>query len=806
MANFELQVTATLNPSKLISQLKEIEKTELVFSNVQIKSKDFTQLLSKAASQAKIEIGSNNIQLNTNVGKKLGTELGKAIATGMNGAAGSEKLLEKIMSSINTGKLDKSVNAMKTQAGKLKGAYAEVPEVIKQVDVALKDLNSNVNGKSAEQLIAQYNQFNTALATASNRISVLSSQEKHQVSGNTALNEMVSTAKQLSSLRIELSKMEIMGNQSGIAAAKQNISDLIARMGQLKEQIGSGYINTAQWKEIEQIETSTTAAITKLQEAAQKTNFGTLLSQISSMGSISKQLTLLDPDREANQISQLKSRLQEIRQEYSALRQEMSGSLNVEQTKQLDAAWSKVSSTINMANAKAKDTALAQTFSQLEKYAKQMDSLRVNAKKLQLSPDANTEQLNRLSERYDVVRSKFEALKSTLSGSQLSGSQMASVNAILAETEAKLADLQAKAKDATASMAQGIRESMAAGQYSSGFNHLQEQFSALKNVTPEIAASMRELQSAYTAMVSSSSNDKLVENEKKYQAQLKQTSTLLKEATSAQKVMSQSNTLSSNITTWMNNNKKAAAAFGTTLREIQTQLSGNFDSSKLSLLSTRFNEVKAAAEAAKLTTRGYGTSLKSMVLMALGVGDAFMVMMKTIETIKKGVSTVIELDTALIDLKKTTTMSSNELAQFYTEANQSAKQYGTTTKEIISSAADWSRLGYSSKQEVSQMAKMSSIMKSISPGMDIDSATKGLVSIMKAFGDMDTSNVLDGVISKINAVGNTAATSNAEIVEGLQQSSAAMAVMGTSFDETVALFTAGQEITQDASKVGKRIA
>lgn len=60
-------------------------------------------------------------------------------------------------------------------------------------------------------------------------------------------------------------------------------------------------------------------------------------------------------------------------------------------------------------------------------------------------------------------------------------------------------------------------------------------------------------------------------------------------------------------------------------------------------------------------------------------------------------------------------------------------------------------------------------------------------------------------MSKINAVGNTAATSNEQIVTGLENAAAAMAVTGTSFEQTVALFTAGQEITQDASKTGNAL-
>lgn len=60
-------------------------------------------------------------------------------------------------------------------------------------------------------------------------------------------------------------------------------------------------------------------------------------------------------------------------------------------------------------------------------------------------------------------------------------------------------------------------------------------------------------------------------------------------------------------------------------------------------------------------------------------------------------------------------------------------------------------------------------------------------------------------MSKINAVGNSAAESNIDIVDGLQNSASAMAAMGGTLEETIALFTAAQEITQDSSKTGNAL-
>lgn len=96
------------------------------------------------------------------------------------------------------------------------------------------------------------------------------------------------------------------------------------------------------------------------------------------------------------------------------------------------------------------------------------------------------------------------------------------------------------------------------------------------------------------------------------------------------------------------------------------------------------------------------------------------------------------------------------------------------------------------------MAKLSSQFALISPGLSIDDATSGLVSIMKAY-DISVSDVLDGIESKINIIGNNLALSNANIVKMLQDSVSAMAEGRNSLEETIALESAAYEITQNES-------
>ena len=163
--------------------------------------------------------------------------------------------------------------------------------------------------------------------------------------------------------------------------------------------------------------------------------------------------------------------------------------------------------------------------------------------------------------------------------------------------------------------------------------------------------------------------------------------------------------------------------------------------------------------------------------------------------------TVHELDTELIDLKKTTAMNSDELADFYRNSSDVAREMGNTTKGIIDQAAAWSRLGYNTKEQATEMAKLSSQFASISPGMNVEDAQTGLVSIMKAW-DVDVDKVERDIMDNINTLGNKFAEDNSDIISGMERAGATFAAIGMSIEDSFALFTGAQEVIQNAEVVG----
>lgn len=167
--------------------------------------------------------------------------------------------------------------------------------------------------------------------------------------------------------------------------------------------------------------------------------------------------------------------------------------------------------------------------------------------------------------------------------------------------------------------------------------------------------------------------------------------------------------------------------------------------------------------------------------------------------IRSGVASIKELDSAMTELKKTSEGTKQEYRDFTTQARTDAKDIGSTTTQITSSAADFSRLGYS-LNESQTLAKNTGILKNVSEFGSIDDATTAMISMMKAY-DVKVDDSMD-LVDKMNLIGNNYAISTDGIATALQDSGSALVAAGNDFDKSVALVTAANSVVQDPSKVG----
>lgn len=237
------------------------------------------------------------------------------------------------------------------------------------------------------------------------------------------------------------------------------------------------------------------------------------------------------------------------------------------------------------------------------------------------------------------------------------------------------------------------------------------------------------------------SNNNTVENQKALIAAEKELDIQIKKVTNSIRTMntdlakdSAVSSLHGRVEDFMSKNGKAAKYYSAELNKLLNETAQGAEVSKTKLLQLEqgFSNIGVEARnAGKLGKTFFQTLREGMSSFSYWTSSTFLVM-KFIQSIKGGLGTVKALDAALVDLKKTTTMTANELEDFYYSSNKVAKQMGVTTEEIINQASAWSRLGFSSNEAATKMAQLSSKFASISPGMSTDEAQEGLVSIIKA--------------------------------------------------------------------------
>ena len=243
------------------------------------------------------------------------------------------------------------------------------------------------------------------------------------------------------------------------------------------------------------------------------------------------------------------------------------------------------------------------------------------------------------------------------------------------------------------------------------------------------------------------------------------------------------------------------------VKSLQNQYKQLFQETDITKLQTGFKEVNTSVSAFKGEIRSLGEEGRTVFgelgndlkkqLQWLTSGT---LLFGTIAGIKDMYSEIVKLDDQMVELRKVTDESEATYSKFYNTANETAKSLGVTTESVIGATAAWAQMGYN-LPDSTELAKDSEIFKNISENMTVDEATNSLISTLKAF-KISSGDVLDGVISKVNEVGNRFAVTNKDIAEGLERSASSMAVANNSMDQTIALLTAATEVTRDADSAG----
>lgn len=229
---------------------------------------------------------------------------------------------------------------------------------------------------------------------------------------------------------------------------------------------------------------------------------------------------------------------------------------------------------------------------------------------------------------------------------------------------------------------------------------------------------------------------------------------------------------------------------------------------KVLALKDAEKELRAALKEQYGIIQQNGDATKSLGEHVVSLGKKFtewlgvsQLIMAAYRAIRKMISSVIELDTAMTELKKVTDETDETYQRFLENASTRAKKLGTSLTDVVKTTADFARLGFTI-DEAETVSDAALVYKNVGDGIeDIDQASESLISTMQAFG-IEADEVMS-IVDKFNITGNKFAISSGGVGDALLNSAAALNAAGNSLDESIGLITAANTTIQDPEKVGK---
>lgn len=204
------------------------------------------------------------------------------------------------------------------------------------------------------------------------------------------------------------------------------------------------------------------------------------------------------------------------------------------------------------------------------------------------------------------------------------------------------------------------------------------------------------------------------------------------------------------ILSYLTENTKAAKKYGSTLQELAQQYKQVTTVEEKSQLDSAFKNLQSRISAEGLTGKSgideFKRAFKQIGQFAGIYGAIQNVMM---EIPSQVINSVKDVNASQIELMKVSDASNSDLSQYWDTAAESAKKYSATISDVISSTADWSRLGYN-LDDAQKLSDATTLLQKVGDNMTQESSSKGMISTLKGF-KMDADEA-SSIVDKVNEV------------------------------------------------------
>ncbi len=255
-----------------------------------------------------------------------------------------------------------------------------------------------------------------------------------------------------------------------------------------------------------------------------------------------------------------------------------------------------------------------------------------------------------------------------------------------------------------------------------------------------------------------------------------------------------------NVASYMEANSKAIKKYGSDLKALEQAYRSITTAEEKADLDRKFANLKSTISAEGLTGKSpFDDFKRAFTQIAQFTGIYATLQNVMLEVPQKMISSVKDINASQIELMKVSTASDSDLSKYWDEAADSAKKYGAAISDVISSTADWSRLGYS-LDDAKKLSDATTLLQKVGDNMTQESSSSGMIATLKGF-QMDADQAMD-IVDKINQVANTQPIDTKGLFEGLERSASSMNAANNSLEQTIALISAANSVVQDPDSIG----
>lgn len=251
--------------------------------------------------------------------------------------------------------------------------------------------------------------------------------------------------------------------------------------------------------------------------------------------------------------------------------------------------------------------------------------------------------------------------------------------------------------------------------------------------------------------------------------------------------------------TLKNNPKAEGSYFQGELRNIMSRARNPGEGDSVEGLQRDLAAVRSSMEELGFTSETVGQKLTRLFKDHFNTAIAMAGLHLLQNGLQQTLQNVVDVDTAMTDLKKVSEGSSQDYANYLDSAGERAKSLGASITDVIGATSEFSRLGFN-LEDASNLGDWATKYMNVSEYTNIEDAAQSLVSTLQGF--HLAADDVGSVVDRFNEVGNNYAVSSQGLGEALQRSAAALYAGGNSLDESLGLVTAANEVVQDPDTVG----